>query len=79
MTSAPRLFSRRAAALLVISGLAFAVAGCGRKGPLEPPPDASAVNKPATPTPTGSATPGAHHKTPPITAPKTPFVLDPLL
>jgi predicted small lipoprotein YifL len=63
----------------VISSLAFVIAGCGRKGPLEPPPDASAVNKPATPTPTGSATPEAHRKVPPITAPKTPFVLDPLL
>ena len=81
MTSATRVLLWRAAALLVIFGLAFAVSGCGRKGPLEPPPDASAVNKPATPTPTptGSAASLAHHKTPPIVAPKTPFVLDPLL
>jgi predicted small lipoprotein YifL len=77
-SAASRVLSRRAVALLVISGLALAVSGCGRKGPLEPAPDASAVNRP-TPAPTDSATPQAHRKVPPITAPKTPFVLDPLL
>jgi predicted small lipoprotein YifL len=75
VTSATRVLFRRAAALLVISGLAFAVSGCGRFGPLEPPPDAKAVAKPAD----GSTESLAHHKTPPIAAPKTPFVLDPLL
>ena len=78
MTSAAtRVLSRRAAALLVISGLALAVSGCGRKGPLEPPPDPSAVNR--APTRTDSTMPEGHHKVPPITPPKTPFVLDPLL
>jgi predicted small lipoprotein YifL len=78
-TTAPRVLSRRAVALLVISGVALAVSGCGRKGPLEPPPDPRAVNNAPTPTPTDSATPQGHRKVPPIATPKTPFVLDPLL
>jgi predicted small lipoprotein YifL len=69
--------ARRAAAFAALAALAFAVSGCGRAGPLEPPPDASAVAKPAE-----SATNEnlqVHNKNPPITPPKTPFVLDPLL
>ncbi len=30
---------RRLVALLLVAALAVAVASCGRKGPLEPPPD----------------------------------------
>jgi predicted small lipoprotein YifL len=69
--------ARRAAAFAALAALAFAVSGCGRGGPLEPPPDASAVAKPAE-----SATNEnlqVHKSNPPITPPKTPFVLDPLL
>ncbi|MGD0641954.1 MAG: lipoprotein [Roseiarcus sp.] len=77
----------RVAALLLIVGLALGASGCGRRGPLEAPPNASAV---ATPAPTPSPSPTAassddptasmtHHKEAPITPPKTPFVLDPLL
>jgi predicted small lipoprotein YifL len=67
-------FAKRAAALFLVAGFAFDVSGCGRRGPLEPPPNANAVQQP-----TDSATPEGHHKPPPITAPKTPFVLDPVL
>ena len=62
--------------------VAFAAAGCGRIGPLEPPPD---VNGPAKPV--ASAAPGSMEaispqlkpKIPPITPPNQPFILDPLL
>jgi predicted small lipoprotein YifL len=54
----------------------LALAACGRAGPLEPPPDASALAKPSD---SGSGDPQVRKKIPPITPPKTPFVLDPLL
>jgi predicted small lipoprotein YifL len=62
---------------------ALALAGCGRYGPLEPPPEPNAAAKPA-PAP---AAPGsgasmsslAKTKIPPITPPNQPFILDPLL
>ena len=41
--------SRRALAIGVLA--AAALAGCGRIGPLEPPPDANAQAKPAMPKP----------------------------
>ena len=68
----------RALALVLVVGLALVASGCGRRGPLEPPPNASAT---PTPTPTGDADAlgPSHHKPQPIQAPKTPFVLDPLL
>ncbi len=69
---------RRAAALALVFGLALLAAGCGRRGPLEPP---NAGASP-TPTPTASSDLGSQlgkPKNPPITPPKTPFVLDPLL
>jgi predicted small lipoprotein YifL len=70
---------RRAAALALIFGLALLAAGCGRRGPLEPPNAGI-----ATPTPTPSASSDLSEqlgkpKNPPITPPKTPFVLDPIL
>ena len=76
MTSAAlHVSAGRAAALLLILGLALAASGCGRKGPLEPPPDASAVQKPAD----DSMASFGHRKPTPVATPKTPFVLDPLL
>jgi predicted small lipoprotein YifL len=78
VTAFPRNSSlRRAAGLALVFGLVVLAAGCGRRGPLEPP----AASAP-TPTPTASADPTAqisHPKAKPITPPKTPFVLDPLL
>jgi predicted small lipoprotein YifL len=68
---------RRAAALALIFGMALLAAGCGRRGPLEPPNSAI-----ATPAPTASSDLGdqlGRPKNPPITPPKTPFVLDPIL
>ena len=68
---------RRAAALALIFGLALLAAGCGRRGPLEPPNAGI-----ATPAPGASSDLGEQlgkPKNPPITPPKTPFVLDPIL
>jgi predicted small lipoprotein YifL len=66
---------RRALPFALLAALAFAGAGCGRVGPLEPPPGATAVAKPAS----SNDDLQIHKSNPPITAPKTPFVLDPLL
>ena len=78
--SAPKRLPTRALSLVLIVGLALVASGCGRRGPLEPPPNASATPTP-TPSPTGDADVlGAqHHKAQPIVPPKTPFVLDPIL
>jgi predicted small lipoprotein YifL len=70
---------RRAAALALVFGLTLLAAGCGRRGPLEPP-NAGV----ATPAPTPSASGDLNDefgrpKNPPIARPKTPFVLDPIL
>ena len=65
---------RRALPFALLAAVAFAISGCGRAGPLEPPP--SAVAKPADSSNGGFQ---VHKSNPPITAPKTPFVLDPLL
>jgi predicted small lipoprotein YifL len=67
---------RRALIFALIGTLALGVAGCGRRGALEPPPDPSAVQKPAS---ASNGEPAARKPVPPITPPKTPFVLDPLL
>jgi predicted small lipoprotein YifL len=67
--------------------LALALGGCGRRGPLEPPPGSVEAQQEAaeergetlsnvTIPPVGK---GASRKTPPIRAPKEPFLLDPLL
>ena len=77
MTPIPRpVRARRAIPFALLTALALAASGCGRAGPLEPPPDASAAAKPADPS---NGEPQVHKKIPPITPPKTPFVLDPLL
>jgi predicted small lipoprotein YifL len=70
-----QVFARRKVALSLIAGLALLAAGCGRRGPLEPPPNPS-----ATPTPSSdTGEPATHRKEQPITPPKTPFLLDPIL
>ncbi len=74
--------SRRAAALAAL--LALGLAACGRYGPLEPPPDASAPAKPrrrpaATATTADALNPQLKQKIPPIVPPNQPFILDPLL
>jgi predicted small lipoprotein YifL len=62
--------------------VALPLTACGRYGPLEPPPDASAQAKPA---PTAAAPSGSSMAAltkpaiPPITPPNQPFFLDPLL
>ena len=68
--------ARRALPFALLAALAFAVSGCGRAGPLEPPPNASAVAKPADSSNGGFQ---IHKSNPPIPKPTTPFVLDPLL
>jgi predicted small lipoprotein YifL len=79
------------AALIVTA--AFALQGCGRRGPLEPPPGAPATSAPAPsvaedaslPKNTemapidAASTPAAHPAPPPAKAPARPFPLDPLL
>lgn len=73
--------SHRALAVAVFA--IIALAGCGRYGPLEPPPDASAQAKPATPSPNdlsaNTLNPQMKPKIPPITPPNQPFFLDFLL
>ncbi len=75
------LAARRAPALAIL--LALILAGCGRIGPLEPPPDATAQAKPAMPKPDAlsaeSLSPMMKPKIPPITPPNQPFFLDFLL
>jgi predicted small lipoprotein YifL len=67
---------RRALSFALAAGLTLGVSGCGRRGALEPPPDPSAVQKPAN---SSNGEPAARKKVLPITPPKTPFILDPLL
>jgi predicted small lipoprotein YifL len=69
--------AKRVVALSLLFGVALLAAGCGRRGPLEPPGGAI-----ATPTPTASSDVTdqmGRPKNPPITPPKKPFVLDPIL
>jgi predicted small lipoprotein YifL len=73
-------FASRGVALAAF--LAFAAAGCGRIGPLEPPPDANAPAKPPASAAPGSMeaiSPQMKPRIPPITPPNQPFILDPLL
>jgi predicted small lipoprotein YifL len=73
--------TRRAAALAAL--VALGLAACGRYGPLEPPPDASAPAKPVAPAANASTAdalnPQLKQKIPPIVPPNQPFILDPLL
>ena len=79
-TTAPlgrRANAGRAAILATLLLGALAASGCGRRGPLEPPPDAAAAAvKPVDTDPTQLH---GRKKPPPITPPNASFVLDPLL
>jgi predicted small lipoprotein YifL len=72
--SSPNKAYSRAGALALAALIAFAASGCGRRGPLEAPPDPSATAKPQD-----SAHMQVHRQAPPIMPPKDPFILDPLL
>lgn len=75
---------RPAFKILLVTALALAIAGCGRRGPLEPHPDAPAEQKAR---PSGeSSTPrpsvgGSNRRTlsSPVTAPKQSIFLDAIL
>jgi predicted small lipoprotein YifL len=58
--------------------LALCLTGCGKYGPLEPPPDPNAPPKPASSNP-ASMNVLSKPSIPPITPPKQPFFLDFLL
>jgi predicted small lipoprotein YifL len=76
------LSATRVAAVFLLVGLALGASGCGRKGPLEAPPNASALAPTPSPSPSPTQDPTTalgRHNSAPITAPKTPFALDPLL
>jgi predicted small lipoprotein YifL len=69
------------AALGLIVLIAGGLGGCGRAGPLEPPPSAAAAAKPAEDAEANAngAVPQARPRPKPIQPPNQPFVLDPLL
>ena len=66
----------RAPALALV---ALIVGACGRFGPLEPPAEANAPPKPAPTAEQSALSPQVKPRIPPLTAPKQPFFLDPLL
>ena len=61
------------------AAVALLLTGCGRIGTLEPPPDANAPPKPAQTAEEATLNPQVKPKIPPLTPPKQPFILDPLL
>lgn len=69
----------RRRALALAAFVALGLSDCGRIGPLEPPPEANAPPKPAPTAAESALNPQVKPKIPPITAPKQPFILDPLL
>jgi predicted small lipoprotein YifL len=72
--------SRISFAALALVGLAAGgLGGCGRAGPLEPPPSAQAVAKQTSTAENNSGLPQPHQQPKPIEAPKQSFFLDPLL
>ena len=82
--------SSRSLALALSAVMLVSLGACGRKGPLEPPPgavdakpDPLAVDDPNARTIAPSISPVASGnqkaKGKPITAPKEPFILDPIL
>jgi predicted small lipoprotein YifL len=66
-------------AVALIALAAGGLGGCGRAGPLEPPPDAQAVAKQTHEADNNSGLPQPHPRPKPIEAPKQSFFLDPLL
>jgi predicted small lipoprotein YifL len=87
LSQSPSIASRSVRGLLICGVVLVALAGCGRRGPLEPPP--GAVNpqpdmtnlEPDEPRPfLPSVRPvGTGKKGKPINAPKDSFILDPIL
>jgi predicted small lipoprotein YifL len=73
----PQTVSAMRAAVLVLC-LGAALAGCGRRGRLEPPPTPESI---AADEKAKSSKTGIHKRkpNPPIRAPNQPFILDPLL
>jgi predicted small lipoprotein YifL len=77
----------------IIVTAALSLLGCGRRGPLEPPPGAPATNAPLTGVPDAvslpkntemvpidaESAPAVNPAPPPAKAPARPFPLDPLL
>ena len=60
---------------LALAALVLALSACGRNGDPLPPPDPNAPPPKSDDNPTGFSRPS----NPPITPPKKPFILDPLL
>jgi predicted small lipoprotein YifL len=80
----PALLSRRALIAGGLAALSLALAGCGRRGPLEPPPgspDAKRLEeRRAAAESTGNPLQrSGSRRPPPISRPNDPFILDPLL
>lgn len=73
----PQIVSTIRAAVLVVC-LGAVLAGCGRRGRLEPPPTPESI---AAAEKAKDSKTGIHKRppNPPIRAPNQPFVLDPLL
>lgn len=82
-------FRRPLKSLAVVTAMAalLVLGGCGRKGPLDPPPGASSATEPQangglTPpimSPLGGSQTAGTDKTGPSQPPKRSFLLDPLL
>ncbi len=72
---------KRRQVLLAAIGVSLIVAGCGKKGPLEPPPGSpdAPKEKAATETSGVPSLKGGAKRPPPIRRPKEPFILDAIL
>ena len=75
----PSLSAGRGRAPALAALVALLLAGCGRIGPLEPPPNPNAPPKPAPTASENVLNPQVKPPIPPIEAPNQPFILDPLL
>jgi predicted small lipoprotein YifL len=79
----PFFLAERSRALALAAVAALSLTACGRIGPLEPPPDASAEAKAPMPkadqVSAETLNPQMKPKIPPITPPNQPFFLDFLL
>ena len=70
------LFGSRVRLKALAALLAFCLAGCGKYGALEPPPDPNAPPKPANSNPANMNGGLSKPSIPPIVPPKQPFFLD---
>jgi predicted small lipoprotein YifL len=89
----PVSLSLAARVLVLAGGLAVALSACGRRGPLQPPPDASVATsapaaqgsapdpdeRPAGTLPSPTPTPTGGKRPRGFIVPDKPFILDPLL